>query len=241
MMKMSKVKGFVMGVITTIAVFSMVFSVYALTGTTSLSATYKNIKLVVNGSTVTPKDANGNTVEPFVVNGTTYLPVRAVATALNKNVSWNSTTNTVSISDVKSGSGSNSTNSSTGYTSKNIADNTVVFNSNNIKVTYLNCKRESLYNGEWYDTYEFKIENNSTIECGVTSDNVTIDGIQDYGSLAEEVSAGNTAYATFTVYKSSLQEYQHLNDYNAIRLRLHIYDTNNIFSGYSAYSSYFTM
>ena len=37
---------------------------------------------------IDPKDANGQTVEPFIYNGTTYLPVRAVGTAIGKDVSW---------------------------------------------------------------------------------------------------------------------------------------------------------
>ena len=58
-----------------------------------------NIKLVVDGAPVTPKDAAGNAVEPFSCNGTTYLPVRAVASALGKEVTWDGNTNTVYIGD----------------------------------------------------------------------------------------------------------------------------------------------
>lgn len=58
---------------------------------------YMNIKLVVDGAEVTPKDAAGRVVEPFVSDGTTYLPVRAVAAALGKDVEWDGKTNTVYI------------------------------------------------------------------------------------------------------------------------------------------------
>lgn len=58
---------------------------------------YMNIKLVVDGAEVTPKDAAGRVVEPFVSDGTTYLPVRAVAAALGKDVEWDGETNTVYI------------------------------------------------------------------------------------------------------------------------------------------------
>ena len=67
--------------------------------TRTLQATYMNIKLVVDGAPVTPKDAAGNAVEPFSCNGTTYLPVRAVASALGKEVTWDGNTNTVYIGD----------------------------------------------------------------------------------------------------------------------------------------------
>jgi hypothetical protein len=38
-------------------------------------------------------------VEPFVSDGTTYLPVRAIADALGKNVSWDNATKSVYIDD----------------------------------------------------------------------------------------------------------------------------------------------
>ena len=73
---------------------------YAASYTTkNIAATYKNIKLIVDGTQVTPRDANGAVVEPFVYNGTTYLPVRAVSTALGKQVRWDGNTNTVYIGD----------------------------------------------------------------------------------------------------------------------------------------------
>ncbi|MGM9552479.1 MAG: stalk domain-containing protein [Clostridia bacterium] len=54
----------------------------------TITAVYHNVKLVVDGVLIEPKDANGNVVEPFIYNGTTYLPVRAVAEAFEKDVTW---------------------------------------------------------------------------------------------------------------------------------------------------------
>lgn len=65
------------------------------------------INITVNGQKIQPKDANGNTVEPFALNGTTYLPVRAVAEALNMNVEWDSSTNTAVLTDKNSQSNEN--------------------------------------------------------------------------------------------------------------------------------------
>ncbi len=62
--------------------------VYAATNTKTIEAWYNNIKIVIDGQEIKPVDANGNTVEPFISNGTTYLPVRAVASALGKEVYW---------------------------------------------------------------------------------------------------------------------------------------------------------
>lgn len=71
----------------------------ASTATRTLTATYADIKLVVNGTAVTPTDANGNVVEPFACDGTTYLPVRAVANALGQDVEWDGETNTIYIGE----------------------------------------------------------------------------------------------------------------------------------------------
>jgi hypothetical protein len=65
-----------------------------------IDAFYNDIKLLVDGKAVTPRDAAGKAVEPFLVDGTTYLPLRAVASALGKKVNWNQDTYTVSIADV---------------------------------------------------------------------------------------------------------------------------------------------
>lgn len=76
------------------------------TVTKTLTATYADIKLVVNGVAVTPTDANGATVEPFACDGTTYLPVRAVANALGQDVKWDGETKTIYIGEIP-GQGTN--------------------------------------------------------------------------------------------------------------------------------------
>lgn len=61
------------------------------------------IKIVVDGQTINPKDANGNSVEPIIYNGTTYLPVRAVADALGKAVYWDGPNYTVYLGSMGGG------------------------------------------------------------------------------------------------------------------------------------------
>lgn len=82
-----------------IIVSILALPVVASTGTKSAELAYRDIKITLNGSTITPKGANGNVVEPFIIDGTTYLPVRAVADALGLYVDWDSNTNTVKLSD----------------------------------------------------------------------------------------------------------------------------------------------
>lgn len=72
------------------------------TGTVSKDLSYNNIKIKLNDTLITPKDAAGKTVEPFIIEGTTYLPVRAVASALGLEVGWDGTTKTVLLNGTQS-------------------------------------------------------------------------------------------------------------------------------------------
>ncbi|MFR3786265.1 MAG: stalk domain-containing protein [Agathobaculum desmolans] len=65
----------------------------------TITVQYSDIKLVVDGVKVTPKDADGITVEPFIYNGTTYLPVRAVGNAIGKQVTWDGKSKTVYLGE----------------------------------------------------------------------------------------------------------------------------------------------
>jgi hypothetical protein len=65
--------------------------------TRQLNATFNNIKIHVDGQLIAPKDALGRPVEPFIVDGSTYLPVRAVAEALGKDVEWDGPNQSVYI------------------------------------------------------------------------------------------------------------------------------------------------
>lgn len=58
---------------------------------------FRNIKIFIDGGEIVPKGSDGSVVEPFIMNGTTYLPVRAVAEALGKDVAWDGKTSTVYI------------------------------------------------------------------------------------------------------------------------------------------------
>ena len=91
-------RGFISGVLTTVIALSLVGTAAATIGSRSVQADYSDIKITLNGTQITPTDANGNVVEPFAVNGTTYLPVRAVANALGVDVQWDGKTGTVVLS-----------------------------------------------------------------------------------------------------------------------------------------------
>lgn len=81
------------------AALTLAVPALAATGSRTVRVDYSDIKLVVNGKTVTPRDGNGDVVEPFTIDGTTYLPVRAVGNALDMDVAWDGSTNTVTLTD----------------------------------------------------------------------------------------------------------------------------------------------
>ena len=88
---------FVCGVLVALLTLSTV-TVFAATNTTKqISVTSGNINLVVNGKHVIPKDAAGNVVEPFLYDGTVFVPLRAVAEALNMDPTWDSATTTATL------------------------------------------------------------------------------------------------------------------------------------------------
>lgn len=81
----------------TLAVSGVVLTqpAYAAQATKSLQAVYNNIQIVYNGTQV----ATEGELEPFLINGTTYLPLRAVGSALDKKVTWDSSNKRVVIED----------------------------------------------------------------------------------------------------------------------------------------------
>ena len=63
-----------------------------------ITAYYNDIKIVIDGELIIPRDVEGNIVDPFISDGTTYLPVRAMCEAIGYNVEWEGSTQTVFVS-----------------------------------------------------------------------------------------------------------------------------------------------
>jgi len=93
MMQKLQIKGFIAGMLVMVLLSSI--TVLAAVRTETISVTFHDIRIVLDGNVVTPKDAQGHVVEPFIWEGTTYLPLRAVADALGLNVTWDGNTYTI--------------------------------------------------------------------------------------------------------------------------------------------------
>ncbi|HHV46092.1 MAG TPA: copper amine oxidase N-terminal domain-containing protein [Tissierellia bacterium] len=84
-----QLKGFILGVIVTVILMSTV---------TYSESVKKTIEVVFNSVNIT---VNGKKVEAdnTLYNGTTYVPLRAVAEMLGKEVGWDQAIRTASIND----------------------------------------------------------------------------------------------------------------------------------------------
>lgn len=114
----SQLKGFITGVLVTLALIGSIGTAMATVGTKSAELAYNDIKVTLDGTPVNLVDVNGNPVEPFIISGTTYLPVRAVAGAFGLEVDWDGATQTVLLThpDFSSSQGGNAGGNSTAMT-----------------------------------------------------------------------------------------------------------------------------
>lgn len=114
--------GFMTGIMVTAAV-----PVLAYNGSMNILATFKNIKIYIDGAELTPRDSAGNVLEPFIYNGSTYLPIRAVGEAVGKTVSYDANSNSVYLGS--SGSSGSTTSQGTKlkpYQTDSIYENTEI-------------------------------------------------------------------------------------------------------------------
>ena len=108
MKKSFKLRYILLGMLIMAAINIAIVPVLAANSTKQLTANYNDIKIVIDGDLITPKDANGKVVEPFIVDGTTYLPVRAMCEAIGKYVEWDGNNSTVYVYTMKSDNDQNS-------------------------------------------------------------------------------------------------------------------------------------
>lgn len=92
-MKFQRLKDMVCGAVVASMVLCSGTVAFAKVANTSIPVSFSNIKIIVDGKQLSTSK------EPFTYNGTTYLPVRAVAEAVGKDVTWDGATKTVYIGE----------------------------------------------------------------------------------------------------------------------------------------------
>lgn len=185
MKKLKNCKGFILGVVFSMILFSFASPAFAASFTKTAQLAYNNIKITLNGTAVTPKDANGNVVEPFIIDGTTYLPVRAIGNALGLGVDWDGSANTVQLT--------NGTASPSG---------TVLLERNGIKITFLGIGSLK-YGGEEVKLF---IENTSSKNYMVQTRDESVNGIMVSPIFSCDVAAGKSAYDSIEFPSYALDE-----------------------------------
>ncbi|MCH5186853.1 MAG: RICIN domain-containing protein [Oscillospiraceae bacterium] len=76
--------------------FVLTLSLALLVAVTSFGA---DVSVMLNGEVIITRDANGVEVAPFIQDAATYVPVRAIANALNILIDWDNDTRTVFIGE----------------------------------------------------------------------------------------------------------------------------------------------
>jgi len=72
-------------------------SVFVGTRPSNVPSRGDNIRVFIDGSLITRRDATGRVAHPFIQNGTTFLPLRAVGEAFGKTVHWDARNQSVVI------------------------------------------------------------------------------------------------------------------------------------------------
>lgn len=79
-------KGYILGILT-MALLIPSMAVIA-NNTRDISATFRNIRIFVDGEEFVPRDAHGNHVEPFLVDGSVFMSLRAASEIAGLVPSW---------------------------------------------------------------------------------------------------------------------------------------------------------
>lgn len=83
---------------TIVAASTMAFSFSSFAATTVKAELSPDFTIVIDGKERTFYSADGEEAHPIVYNGTTYLPLRAIGEIMGKNVNWDESTMTVTLS-----------------------------------------------------------------------------------------------------------------------------------------------
>ena len=208
-------KGFVQGFL--VAILIIAFALPSFAGwQKQATLNYNGIGVILDGKNVKLKDENGNTVEPFIIDGTTYLPVRAIANALDLGVSWNSMAQAVEF-----------TSANYPDTSPEISqdlEGKLIFDEHRIKIYYLGISATDNYRGGY--EVNLRIENSSSNNIVVLARHLFVNGLEVDGILTGFAAAGKTVSDAILLSESALRA-QDITSINKVTFQFYIEDTDS--------------
>ena len=125
---------------------------------------YNDIKVTVDGEELKTDK------EPFIYEGTTYLPVRAVAEAVGKEVGWDSATKTVTLTSIKQEPEEEEIKEGTAIIDKNIVDQ------NGIKIRCLDMDSNIDIENSDYHILKFRLKNFTSMNYEIAVKELYVNG-----------------------------------------------------------------
>ena len=187
-MKYHRLKDMLLGAMVATLIVGAVPIAYAKVADTMIPVSYNSIKVLVDGKELKTDK------EPFAYDGTTYLPVRAVAEAVGKEVKWDSATKTVTLSEKM-------TDAKVDTQPEPVAADPVLYNSNGIKITYKGTS-ESTFGKD----INLLIENSTNKDYTVQVRDFSVNGYMIDPIFSCDVTAGKKANDEITITSSYLKD-----------------------------------
>ncbi len=178
---MQRIKDIVLTVIATTTIICATQSIMATVKNIEIPVSYNDIEIIIDGQLLKTEK------EPFIYDGTTYLPVRAVAEAVGKEVEWVPQTNTVLLT----------TNNQ--YVDIEQFSEILLYNDNGIKIVF-----KGVSDGLFGKKVNLYIENNTTKDYVIQVKEFSINGYMISPVFSCEVSAGKKANDDLTILSTSL-------------------------------------
>jgi len=95
--KLRGARNFIIGMLTMALIFTLVMTVTARSGNRTVTMTYNDIKVVIDGNPVTLTDLDGNAIEPVLIDNTLYVPMSPLVRALGKSSTYDGNAKTLYI------------------------------------------------------------------------------------------------------------------------------------------------
>lgn len=150
-----------------------------------------DVKIVVDGTEYTLRDANSKVVYPLMVEGTTYVPLRAMGGIMGKEVGWDEESATVTLG--------------TPAPKKEYAlPGEIAMSQNGVTLFFTGeLKTESISQNR---VLEVEIENTSDVDQNISLDKVSVNRYSCIGYLGiMKIEAGKKQRTSITITGSSLE------------------------------------